>query len=920
MASPPPAAVAFAGRMLRILLVIGFILEVGAALETYAQANTVERFSNEMQAQGVIMGSANGIHHLPAGTRVFIWTCIAVALLVWRMLRGGLSELPGAQQEEEVWLRLLHRTWFGTTLIVIPTEALFIGFNLLVQPGLTVLGLKLEFWLCVGLAATFFLSVVLLEQEKPALAPAALPEPSPQREPAAAPLQAQAPAPEAVPSASPGSNAYRGTCAVCTQPVQGPRCSSCGAAVIAGGFRVVGLLAQSAHARTYLAHAPNGTKAVLKEMSFALAPDESSVQAFEREGALLQQLQHSRLPRFIASFTEGSGAGARFYLAYVYVEGLSLAQELQRHRYSEAEAIELTRSVLRILVYLHALSPPIIHRDIKPANLLRQSNGAIVLVDFGAARDLSRTTQQATMVGTFGYMPREQLGGQVDATSDLYALGTTVLHLLTRKAPWEMLDETGQLVFPRQLNVSPDFRRILQRLTAARRKDRFPSAREALRALDAPPRGTQLRRWAVAAAGVLLLSAGGAVVYVRSRGESLPARASEPRAATASPTPRTPPAPRAPTPKTPPPTSAAASIVLARFDGGEVTEEELRERTARLPPRLRGRDSSTLRQWRVRTLVTEKLLEQEAARVVTDPSAWSLLPDAVQRRLRVRALLDAQVPADTEPDLLPQVRMSAISELGNKLYRSAHVELDLERLKEVELSSVAIHWQAWELQAAREALREPERRLRFQHGDPTAEPCSGRVTPSAAAYDARCGCEALPDQLLEEDVLYFDLYLSEEGPNVLFTHNFTGTACRELFLTNGSPANVEQKLAQQTGFRVELNPRVLHAPTGSRPEDLQRILRAMSPRLGECIHARSVESHFEGNLGLEWVLEEGLVRDLKLADEGSGHEGSLKGTPVEDCLRQLLDSWRMVGFADEGVSVDFEVTATREAVDVQIAE
>lgn len=364
--------------------------------------------------------------------------------------------------------------------------------------------------------------------------------------------------------------------------------------------------------------------------------------------------------------------------------------------------------------------------------------------------------------------------------------------------------------------------------------------------------------------------------------------------------------------------SAAASVVLARFDGGEVTEEELLERTARLPPRLRGRDSSTLRQWRVRTLVTEKLLEQEAARVVTAPSAWSLLPEAVQRRLRVRALVDAQVPGDTEPDLLPQARMSTISELGNKLYRSAHVELDTARLEEMKLSSVALHWQAWELQAAREALREPERRLRFQRNDPTAEPCSGRITPSAAAYDARCGCEALPDQLLEEDVLYFDLYLSEEGPNVLFTHNFTGTACREIFLTNGSPANVEQKLAQQTGFRVELNPRALHVPAGSRPEDLQRILKAMGPRLGECLHARSVESHFEGNLGLDWLLEQGQVRDLELAHDEAGNTGSLKGTPVEECLRQLLGSWRMVGFADEGVSVDFEVTATREAVDVRI--
>jgi hypothetical protein len=48
------------------------------------------------------------------------------------------------------------------------------------------------------------------------------------------------------------------------------------------------------------------------------------------------------------------------------------------------------------------------------------------------------------------------------------------------------LDETGQLVFPRRLQVSSGFRRFLVRLTAPRRKERFPSAREALRALEAP--------------------------------------------------------------------------------------------------------------------------------------------------------------------------------------------------------------------------------------------------------------------------------------------------------------------------------------------------------------------------------------------------------------------------------------------------
>jgi hypothetical protein len=536
--SPHPTAVQIAGRMLRIVLVIGFILEAGAALTSFAQANALERLIDKIQDTSTTIGSSEGLDHLPASTRVFIWACIAAALFVWGMLRGNMTGLFSARENERAWLQYLRNTWLGAALLSVPGEVLFVCFNLLARPGMTVLGAKLDFGLSLGLAVTFFLAVVLLEQE-PA-APAALPEPLPRTDAPAAPLHAPVPVPaRTVPAPAPVAEAPTGTCAVCTQPVQGPRCTACGAAVLASGFRVVGLLAQSSHARTYLAHAPDGTKAVLKEMSFALMPDEASLAAFEREGQLLQQLRHPRVPRFIASFTEGSGAALRFYLAYVYVEGLSLAEELQRHRYTEAEAVEVTRAVLRILTYLHALSPPVIHRDIKPANLLRQNNGAVVLVDFGSARDLSRTTQQATMVGTFGYMPREQLGGQVDATSDLYALGTTVLHLLTRQAPWELLDETGQLVFPRKLQVSSGFRRFLVRLTAPRRKERFPSAREALRALEAPG-GSALPRWALAAAGLLLLAAGAAVVLVRARAEPVPAPASAPPPAAVAPTPSAP--------------------------------------------------------------------------------------------------------------------------------------------------------------------------------------------------------------------------------------------------------------------------------------------------------------------------------------------------------------------------------------------
>ena len=111
------------------------------------------------------------------------------------------------------------------------------------------------------------------------------------------------------------------------------------------------------------------------------------------------------------------------------------------------------------------------HRDVKPANVLRRPDGTLALVDFGAARAVEGVTHGATLVGTFGYMPPEQLGGTVDATADLYALGATLVHLVGRKAPEDILGPDLELRLD-HLNVSPGFRAFLSRLTARKRTSR----------------------------------------------------------------------------------------------------------------------------------------------------------------------------------------------------------------------------------------------------------------------------------------------------------------------------------------------------------------------------------------------------------------------------------------------------------------
>ncbi|HYV65679.1 MAG TPA: serine/threonine-protein kinase [Myxococcales bacterium] len=277
---------------------------------------------------------------------------------------------------------------------------------------------------------------------------------------------------------------------------------------------MLGVLAQSPHGRTYRAEGPGGVVA-LKELVFALVPTAEQLDAFEREAKVLESLSHPQIPRFVESFREGEGPALRLYLAQELVEGEPLVGRLRAGAIDEAEARGIARQLLQILRYLHERG--IVHRDVKPANVLRRPDGTLVLVDFGAARALEGVTYGATLVGTFGYMPPEQLGGTVDATSDLYALGATLVHLLGRKAPADILGPDLELRLD-HLRVSPGFRTFLGKLTARKRSSRPPTAAEALRVLDhpeAPPRRIRAKLpFVIAGAGALaLLAAAGAFVH-----------------------------------------------------------------------------------------------------------------------------------------------------------------------------------------------------------------------------------------------------------------------------------------------------------------------------------------------------------------------------------------------------------------------
>lgn len=266
--------------------------------------------------------------------------------------------------------------------------------------------------------------------------------------------------------------------------------------IIAGRYRVERLLGKGGFAATWAARdLQTGREVAAKVLDIRELDDWKSVELFEREARVLSRLEHPGIPRYVdfiapSEAGEGGDAQSRMVLVQELAPGESLDARIEAGwRGTEAEIQQIARQVLGILSWLQSLSPPVIHRDIKPANLIIDDAETVRLVDFGAVRDslASHTSLGSTVVGTFGYMAPEQFQGAAAPQSDLYALGATLVTLLTHKEPGELGHERMRLDFHDHVSISEPFRDWLDRMLEPVIEDRFANATEALAALDAPP-------------------------------------------------------------------------------------------------------------------------------------------------------------------------------------------------------------------------------------------------------------------------------------------------------------------------------------------------------------------------------------------------------------------------------------------------
>ncbi len=269
---------------------------------------------------------------------------------------------------------------------------------------------------------------------------------------------------------------------------------------LGGHYKIISELGVGGFGQTFLAedlHLPDHPRCVVKQLKPQQSDPKTLEMArhlFDLEARVLYKLgNHDQIPRLLAHFEDNQ----EFYLAQELIEGEPLNQELKEGQpWSETQLIPVLRDLLHVLAFVH--EQDVIHRDIKPSNLIRRrQDGKIVLIDFGAVKQVStqivdyQTGETRTIsIGTQGYTPKEQLGGNPRFSSDIYAVGMVAIQALTTIHPRHLAEDpqTGEINWRHHApQVSPELAAFLDCMVRYDFRARYPTAVQALEALRSIP-------------------------------------------------------------------------------------------------------------------------------------------------------------------------------------------------------------------------------------------------------------------------------------------------------------------------------------------------------------------------------------------------------------------------------------------------
>ncbi len=269
---------------------------------------------------------------------------------------------------------------------------------------------------------------------------------------------------------------------------------------VGGKYAVVGIIGAGGMGAVYRAiQQPVGRPVALKVIRQAAAREAELEQRFRKEAEAVARLKH---PNTVTLHDFGvSDEDGHLYMVLEYVEGPSLEAVLKAEgRLDVGRSCRLVAGVLDALVEAHELG--LVHRDLKPANIMlvetTWGGEAVKVLDFGIAKfrgsgGSASLTRPGYVMGTAKYMSPEQAWGkQVDARSDLYAMGLVLYECLAGRPPFVRTDPLQILVahrqeapppLPEELPIPAAVRDVVARSLEKRKEDRHRDARAMVEAL-----------------------------------------------------------------------------------------------------------------------------------------------------------------------------------------------------------------------------------------------------------------------------------------------------------------------------------------------------------------------------------------------------------------------------------------------------
>ncbi len=249
--------------------------------------------------------------------------------------------------------------------------------------------------------------------------------------------------------------------------------------VIDGKYKILNEIGHGGMSTVYLAINEKANKPwAVKEVRKSFNKDLDILkQSLIVEMDLLKKLRHAHLPSIVDVIDQDEN----LLIVMDYIEGNTLDHLLKEEGAQQQEkVVDWAIQLCDVLDYLHTRTTPIIYRDMKPSNIMLKSDGNVVLIDFGTAREFKeRNAADTTCLGTQGYAAPEQFGGmgQTDARTDIYCLGATLYHLVTghnpSEPPYEIMPITKW-----NSKLSTGLERIIQKCTQKNPVDRYQTAKE----------------------------------------------------------------------------------------------------------------------------------------------------------------------------------------------------------------------------------------------------------------------------------------------------------------------------------------------------------------------------------------------------------------------------------------------------------